>query len=62
MINHRNLWAALQPKNPFSKILIKICCAAFGYGAMFADTKALTLAGLEIEEGRIGGVMRILVG
>ena len=24
---------------------------------MFADTKALTLAGLEKEEGRIGGVM-----
>jgi hypothetical protein len=37
--------------------LIKICSAVFSCGAMFADTKALTLAGLEKEEGRIGGVM-----
>jgi hypothetical protein len=37
--------------NPsFSKDLINICCAAFSCGAMFADTKALTLAGLEKEE------------
>jgi hypothetical protein len=34
--------------NPsFSKDLIKICCAVFSCGAMIADTKALTLAGLE---------------
>jgi hypothetical protein len=38
--------------NPsFSKDLIKICYAAFSYGAMIADTKALTLAGLGKEEG-----------
>ncbi len=38
--------------NPsFSKDLIKICCAAFSCGAMIAETKALTLAGLGKEEG-----------
>jgi len=37
---------------PLSKVLIKICCVAFSCGAMIADTKALTLAGLEKEEGR----------
>jgi hypothetical protein len=26
----------------FSKVLIKICCAAFSCGAMFADTKAFS--------------------
>ena len=38
--------------NPsFSNVLIKICCAASSCGAMIvADTKALTLAGLEKEE------------
>ena len=45
--------------NPsFSKALIKICCAAFSCGAMITNTKALTLAGLEKEERRIGGVAR----
>jgi hypothetical protein len=30
--------------NPsFSKVLTKICCEAFSCGAMFANTKALTL-------------------
>ena len=39
--------------NPsFSNVLIKICCAASSCGAMImADTKALTLTGLEKEEG-----------
>jgi hypothetical protein len=38
----------------FSKVSIKICCAASGCGAMIvADTKALTLAGLKKEAGRI---------
>jgi hypothetical protein len=41
--------------NPsFSKVSIKICCAAFSCGAMIADTKALTLAGRK-EERRIDG-------
>jgi hypothetical protein len=45
--------------NPsFSKVLIKICYAASSCGAMIADTKALTLAGLGKEEGRIRGVTR----
>ena len=45
--------------NPcFSKDLIKICYVALSYGSIIADTKALTLAGLEKEEGRIGGVTR----
>jgi hypothetical protein len=39
----------------FSKVLIKIYC--IGYGAMFADTKTLTLAGLEEEKEKTGGVM-----
>jgi hypothetical protein len=41
--------------NPsFSKVSIKICCAASSCGAMIvADTKALTLAGLKKEAGRI---------
>jgi hypothetical protein len=44
----------------FSKDLIKMCCAALSCGAMIADTKALTLAGLEgycrrIDGGRIVG-------
>ena len=44
--------------NPsFSKVLIEICCAAFICGAMIADTKALTLAGLEKRKERIGGLM-----
>jgi len=44
--------------NPsFSKNLIKIYYTALSCGAMIADTKALTLAGLEKEEGRFGGVM-----
>ena len=39
--------------NPcFSKDLFKICYAAFSCGAMIADTKALTLAGLGKEEGK----------
>jgi len=39
--------------NPsFSKVLIKICCAASSCGAMIvADTKALTLAGMEEDRG-----------
>jgi hypothetical protein len=41
--------------NPsFSKVLIKICCAAFSCGAMIADTKALTLAGEKRKEGLMG--------
>jgi hypothetical protein len=41
--------------NPsFSTVLIKICCAAFSCDAIIADIKALTLAGLEKEEGVIG--------
>jgi hypothetical protein len=39
----------------FSKVLIKICYIAFSCDAMTADIKVLTLAGLEKEEGRIGG-------
>jgi len=53
---NRILWTALilyeaskaisLVSNPsFSKILIKICCAAFSCDAMIADIKALTLAG-----------------
>jgi hypothetical protein len=44
--------------NPsFSNALIKICCAASSCGArIVADTKALTLAGLEKEEERMRGV------
>jgi len=44
--------------NPsFSNALIKICCAASSCGArIVADTKALTLAGLEKEEERMQGV------
>ena len=41
----------------FSKVLIKIYRIAFSYGAMFADTRTLTLAGLEEAEGKTGGVM-----
>jgi hypothetical protein len=49
--------------NPsFSNVFIKICCAAFSCGAIFADTKALTLAGLEKEEGRSDGAGRMVVG
>jgi hypothetical protein len=44
----------LLVSNPsFSKVLVKICCVAVSCGAMVADTKALTLAGLEKEEERI---------
>jgi hypothetical protein len=40
--------------NPsFSKDLIKICYVALSCSAIIADKKALTLAGLEKEEGRI---------
>jgi hypothetical protein len=42
---------SLVPNPSFSKVLIKICCAAFSCGAMIADMKALTLAGLEKDEG-----------
>jgi hypothetical protein len=37
----------------YSEELIKICCAALSCGAMIANTYALTLAGVEKEEGRI---------
>ncbi len=52
---HEAFMAISLVSNPsFSKILIKICCVAFVRGAMVANTKALTLAGLEEEEERIG--------
>jgi hypothetical protein len=38
--------------NPsFSKVLIKICCAASSCGAMIVADTTLTLAGLKKEEG-----------
>ena len=47
---------SLVSNPPFSKVSIKICCAASSCGAMImADQKALTLAGWEKEEGRKNG-------
>ena len=45
--------------NPsFSKVLIKICCAASSCGAMIvADTEVLTLAGLEKEKNWLRSAM-----
>jgi hypothetical protein len=56
---------SLFSNRSFSKDLIKICCAAFSCGAMIADTKVLTRAGLEkkrkedtVGMGQDGGVIR----
>jgi hypothetical protein len=45
-LHEASMAISLVPNPLFSKDLIKICCAAFSCGAMIADTKALTLAGL----------------